>query len=91
MTRKELVAAVAKRTGLPRRNAASAVDATFATITETLKGGDFVKISGFGVFRVRHRQAGEGRDPRTGETVKIEASNRPRFTSGKLLRQALNS
>ena len=56
-----------------------------------MKGGTDVKIMGFGNFRVVRRRAREGRDPRTGAPVKIEASNRARFAAGKVLKEAVNS
>jgi DNA-binding protein HU-beta len=91
MTKNELIAAVADKTRLSKMEAAAAVEATFDAITAVLKQGGEVKIMGFGNFRVVERAAREGRDPRTGAAVKIEASRRPRFAAGKGLKQALNS
>ena len=90
MTKNELIAAVADKTHMSRMAAASAVDATFDLITATLKKGGEVKIVGFGNFRVVRRTARQGRDPRTGAPVKIEASRRPRFAAGKGLKDAVN-
>ena len=90
MTKNELIAAVADKTHMSRIAAASAVDATFDLITATLKKGGEVKIVGFGNFRVVRRTARQGRDPRTGAPVKIEASRRPRFAAGKGLKDAVN-
>ncbi len=90
MTKNELIAAVADKTRLSKIAAASAVEATFDAITTTLKKGGDVKIMGFGHFRVVRRAARDGRDPRTGAPVKIEASKRPRFTAGKGLKEAVN-
>jgi DNA-binding protein HU-beta len=90
MTKNDLIAMVADKTGLAKNAAAAAVDATFDAITETLRTGGDVKIMGFGTFKVSERAAREGRDPRTGNPVKIEASKRPRFTAGKGLKDAVN-
>jgi DNA-binding protein HU-beta len=91
MTKNELIALVADKTSMTKTAAATAVDATFETITSTLKGGGDVKIMGFGNFRVVKRAAREGRDPRTGTPVQIKAANRPRFSAGKGLKEAVNS
>jgi DNA-binding protein HU-beta len=90
MTKSELIAAVADKAHLSRMAAASAVEATFDAITATLKKGGEVKIMGFGNFRVVKRAARDGRDPRTGAPVRIEASRRPRFAAGKSLKDAVN-
>lgn len=90
MTKNELIALVANKAQMTKTAAGSAVDATFAAITATLKKGGEVKIMGFGNFRVVKRAAREGRDPRTGTPVKIKASRRPRFSAGKGLKAAVN-
>ncbi|HLN10754.1 MAG TPA: HU family DNA-binding protein [Xanthobacteraceae bacterium] len=90
MTKNELIAAVAEKTQLGRTEAAAAVEATFDVITAALKDGTEVKIMGFGNFRVADRAAREGRDPRTGEPVKIAAARRPKFSAGKGLKDAIN-
>ena len=90
MTKNELIAAVAERTHMSKIAAGSAVEATFDAITATLKGGGEVKIMGFGNFRVVRRAARDGRDPRTGAPVRIEASKRLRFAAGKGLKEAVN-
>ena len=66
------------------------VDATIEAITEALKAGDDVRLTGFGTFAVSKRAAREGRNPRTGKPVAIQASNSARFTAGKALKDALN-
>ena len=91
MTKNELIALVADKTSMTKTAAASAVDATFDTITTTLKGGGDVKIMGFGNFRVVKRAAREGRDPRTGAPVQIKAGRRPRIAAGKGLKEAVNA
>lgn len=90
MTKNELIAAVAEATGTTKTAAAAAVDATFDAITAALKGGDEVKIMGFGAFSVAQRAARQGRDPRTGKPVAIKASKTPKFTAGKGLKDAVN-
>jgi DNA-binding protein HU-beta len=91
MTKNELIAAVADKTKMTKTAAASVVEATFDVITDTLKQGTEVKIMGFGNFRVTRRAARDGRDPRTGTPVQIKASNRPRFSAGKGLKEAVNA
>jgi DNA-binding protein HU-beta len=90
VTKNELIALVADKTRMTKTAAASAVEATFDAITTTLRQGDDVKIMGFGNFRVVQRAAREGRDPRTGQPVQIRAANRPRFSAGKALKEAVN-
>lgn len=90
MTKNELIAAVAEQTSLEKNAASAAVEATFEVIARALRAGDEVKIMGFGTFRVASRAAREGRDPRTGAPVKIEAARRPKFTAGKGLKDAVN-
>ncbi|MDF2971440.1 MAG: DNA-binding protein [Microvirga sp.] len=74
MNKGELVAAVADKVGLSRGQAGDAIDAAIEAITGALKKGDEVKIVGFGTFVVTNRAAGEARNPRTGEKVKVPAS-----------------
>jgi len=90
MTKNELIAMVADKAQMTKTAASAAVDATFDAITSTLKTGGEVKIMGFGNFRVVKRSAREGRDPRTGDPVKIKAARRPRFSAGKGLKDAIN-
>ena len=90
MKKVELVEAVAKETGLTKADSARAVDATFATITEALKKGDKVPLVGFGTFAVSKRKAREGRNPRTGETVKIAARKAVTFKPGTALKESVN-
>ena len=90
MTKNELIAMVADKAQMTKTAASAAVDATFDAITATLKNGDEVKIMGFGNFRVVKRTARDGRDPRTGDPVKIKAARRPRFSAGKGLKDAVN-
>jgi DNA-binding protein HU-beta len=66
------------------------VDAVISTITKALKKGDTVTLVGFGTFQVRTRAAREGRNPKTGDTIKIAASKNPAFKAGKALKDAVN-
>lgn len=90
MTKNELIAAVAEQASLSRTAAATAVEATFEAISATLRKGGEVKIAGFGNFKVVNRAAREGRDPRSGQPVKIAASKRPKFSAGKALKDGVN-
>ena len=90
MKKVELVEAVAKETELTKADSARAVDATFAAITEALKKGDKVPLVGFGTFAVSKRKAREGRNPRTGETVKIAARKAVTFKPGTALKESVN-
>ena len=86
MKKVELVEAVAEAAGLTKTDATKAIDATFAAITGALKKGDRVPVVGFGTFGVTRRAAREGRNPRTGETVKIAARNAVTFKAGSALK-----
>jgi DNA-binding protein HU-beta len=90
VNKNDLVAAVSTGTGLSRADATKAVDEVFDVITKALKGGDDVRLVGFGTFNVVSRAATQGRNPRTGETINIPASKRPKFTAGKGLKDAVN-
>ena len=91
MTKNELIAAVAEKANLSKNDASVAVEATFDAIAATLGQGGEVKIAGFGNFKVAKRAEREGRDPRTGQPVKIPASVRPKFSAGKALKDEANS
>lgn len=90
MNKSELTDVVAERAELTKASAAKAIDALIAAVSEALKQGDQVSITGFGIFTVRERAAREGRNPRTGETIKIAASKIPGFKAGKALKDAVN-
>jgi DNA-binding protein HU-beta len=90
MKKVELVEAVATATGLTKADATRAIDATFEAITGALKDGDKVPLVGFGTFAVSKRAAREGRNPQTGETVKIAARNAVTFKAGSALKDAVN-
>ena len=90
MNKNDLVAAVATSTGLSKSDSANAVDSMLDSIAGALKGGNEVRLVGFGTFSVSHRQASEGRNPRTGERIQIPASKQPKFKAGKALKDAVN-
>ncbi|MBA3486167.1 MAG: HU family DNA-binding protein [Lysobacter sp.] len=90
MNKAELVAAVAESVSLSKADAAGAVDAMIKIITQTLKSGEAVTLVGFGTFEVRGRAERQGRNPKTGEPIKINASNNPAFKAGKALKDAVN-
>ena len=90
MNKNDLVGAGADASGLTKADAGKAVDAAFDAITKSLKKGDEVRLVGFGTFSVAKRKASTGRNPRTGEEMKIPASNQPKFKAGKALKDAVN-
>ena len=90
MNKSDLVQAVADSSGISKADSAKAVDAVFDCITSSLKGGDEVRVVGFGTFSVSRRAASTGRNPRTGETIQIAASMQPKFKAGKALKDAVN-
>ncbi len=90
MNKTQLVEAVAEKAGLKKKEAEAAVNAMTDAIAEALKAGDKVQLIGFGTFEVKERGAREGRNPRTGETIKIAASKHPSFTAGKALKDSVN-
>ncbi len=90
MNKTELIDAVAEAADLPKAESSRAVDAVVAAITKALKDGDAVTLVGFGTFQVRDRAARTGRNPKTGDTIKIAASKNPSFKAGKALKDAVN-
>jgi DNA-binding protein HU-beta len=86
----DLVASVANATGMSKSDAGNAVESVFDAISSALSGGGEVRLVGFGTFSVSHRKATQGRNPRTGETIQIKASNQPKFKAGKALKEAVN-
>lgn len=91
MNKQELIGAVADASGLTRGDAVKAVEAVFDTMSTVLARGDEVRLVGFGTFLVSQRKASTGRNPRTGEPMKIEASSQPKFKPGKSLKDAVNA
>ncbi|MFK7956753.1 MAG: HU family DNA-binding protein [Lysobacterales bacterium] len=90
MNKTELVEAVSNAADLSKSDAGDAVEAVLASVTKALKKGDTVSLVGFGTFSVKKRAARTGRNPRTGETIKIKASKIPSFKAGKGLKDAVN-
>ena len=90
MNKNDLIDAVAQETDNSKTDAAKAVDSVFDTISTALKSGEDVQLIGFGSFSVADRAAREGRNPRTGEPVKVGGKYIPYFKTGKQLRERLN-
>jgi DNA-binding protein HU-beta len=90
MNKVELISKVAKETKLTNRDATEAIEATIENIMKALQRGDEVRLVGFGTFTVSRRKASEGRNPRTGETIKIPESKNPKFRAGKNFKKAVN-
>ena len=90
MNKAELIDAVANEANLSKADAGRAVDAVVDSISSALSKGQQVSVVGFGTFSVKHRAARSGRNPRTGETIQIKASNVPGFKAGKALKDAVN-
>ena len=90
MNKAELIDAVASEANLSKADAGRAVDAVVDSIASALSKGQQVSVVGFGTFSVKHRAARAGRNPRTGETIQIAASNVPGFKAGKALKDAVN-
>ena len=89
MNKTELIAAVAEKTDLSKKDADAAVSAVLGAIADALKAGDKIQLVGFGTFEVRNRAAKQGRNPRTGETMTVPASKVPAFKAGKALKDAV--
>jgi DNA-binding protein HU-beta len=90
MNKTELIDAVAKDSGLTRADSARAIDSLVGTIQKSLKRGDDVALTGFGKFSVVKRSARTGRNPQTGQPVKIKASKAPKFTAGATFKSAIS-
>ena len=90
MSKTELVAAIAEKTGLTKKDSEAAVNAFIGTVTEQLKKGEKVQLIGFGTFEVSERAARIGRNPQTGADMTIAASKAPKFKAGKALKELLN-
>ena len=90
MNRMELVAAIAEKTELSKKDAEKALKAFTDVVAEELRKGEKIQLVGFGTFEVSERAAREGRNPQTGEAMQIAASKSPKFKAGKALKDALN-
>ncbi|MBE6968360.1 MAG: HU family DNA-binding protein [Ruminococcaceae bacterium] len=89
MNKAELIATVAEKTGLSKKDSEKAVSAMLDTITTTLEAGEKVQLVGFGVFDVKERGARIGRNPKTKEEIEIPASRVPLFKAGKALKDII--
>jgi DNA-binding protein HU-beta len=89
MNKTELIAAVAEKTSMTKKDTESVVSATLDTIVAALANGDKVQIPGFGTFEVKHREARTGRNPLTGESMEIAAADVPAFKAGKAMKDAV--
>lgn len=90
MNKTELVAAVAERAEISKKDSEKALKAFVDVVTEQLKADGKVQLVGFGTFEVSKRAAREGRNPQTGKTMKIAACKAPKFKAGKALKDAIN-
>jgi DNA-binding protein HU-beta len=90
MNKTELIAVVAEKTGMPKKDAERVINATVDTITEKLVAGEKVAMSGFGIFEVKAREARVGRNPRTKETIEIPATRLPAFKASKALKDTVS-
>ena len=89
MNKTELIAAVAEKAGITKKDAERVVNATFETVTASLAKGEKVAVAGFGNFEVKAREARVGRNPRTKETIQIPATKLPAFKAAKALKDAV--
>ncbi|MCW8828803.1 MAG: HU family DNA-binding protein [Gammaproteobacteria bacterium] len=90
MNKSELIDAIAAGADISKAAAGRALDSMIDSVSGALKQGDTVNLIGFGTFMVRERAARTGRNPRTGESIKIAASKNPSFKAGKALKDAVN-
>ena len=90
MKKSELIEAIAEKAGLTKVEAGKALDATFEVIANQLEKGEKVPVAGFGTFKLSSRAAREGRNPKTGETIKIAASTSVSFKAGTVLKEKVN-
>lgn len=90
MNKTELVAAIAEKTELTKKDAESALKAFTDVVAEELKKGEKIQLVGFGTFEVSERAARTGRNPQTGAEMTIAASKAPKFKAGKALKDSLN-
>ncbi len=90
MNKTELIAAIAEKAEISKKDSEKALKAFIDVVTEQLKKDDKVQLVGFGTFEVSKRAAREGRNPQTGQTMKIDACKAPKFKAGKALKDAIN-
>lgn len=90
MNKTDLIEAIASNASLSKADAGRALDAIINSVTDTLRSGDQVTLTGFGTFIVRERSARTGRNPQTGDPISIKAAKVPSFRAGKALKDAVN-
>jgi len=90
VNKSELIDSIAQTAGISKAAAGRALDATTVAITKAMQQADVVTLIGFGSFYLAKREARNGRNPRTGETISIKAANSPKFRAGKVLKDAVN-
>ena len=90
MNKTELIEAIANEASLSKKDAEAALNAYTSVVTQTLKKGDKITLVGFGTFEVRKRAARKGKNPQTGEAIKIKAAKVPAFKPGKGLKDTIN-
>jgi DNA-binding protein HU-alpha len=90
MNKTQLIDFIAEKADLSKVQAKAALEATLGAVEGALKGGDQVQLIGFGTFKVNHRAARTGRNPKTGEEIDISAANVPAFVAGKALKESVN-
>ena len=90
MNKTELIAVVAEKVGMTKKDAERVVSATIETIEASLVKGEKVSLSGFGIFEVKAREARVGRNPRTKETIQIPATRLPAFKASKALKDSVS-
>ena len=91
MNKADLVAAMAEKAGVSKKDAEASLKAFTDVVAEELKKGEKIQLVGFGTFEVSERAAREGRNPKTGESMKIEACKTPKFKAGKALKDMVNA
>ena len=91
MNKTELIAAVAEKAEISKKDSEKALKAFIDVVTDELKNGGKIQLVGFGTFEVSERAAREGRNPQTGKTMKIDACKAPKFKAGKALKDAVNA
>ena len=90
MNKTELVVSIAEKAAISKKDAEKALSAFLDTVVDELKKGEKVQLVGFGTFETKTRAAREGRNPRTGKTIKIAASKYPAFSAGKAFKDSVN-
>ena len=91
MTKKEFIGVIAEKAGVSKKDTEAVYDAVWDAIIESLKAGEKVQVTGFGTFEVRERPDRVAKNPRTGESVNVEASKSPAFKASKSLKDSINN